>query len=416
MKNLMLIGLKYCLVFLCFASSLAHAAPAPESNTPAQGSLVIIGGALRNDNAPVWKKIIQLAGGKGAKIVVIPAAAGNPERSGKALVSTINRYGAQAWMLPLSVKLPDYRAVAEDAQFAAQIRSAGGVYFAGGDQARITQALLRADGSKSAVLQAIWDMYQKGGVIAGSSAGAAIMSSTMFYDAMPVLPTLQLGVRDGKEIAPGLGFIGDQVFIDQHLIIRGRFARMLPVMLKKNYKLGLGVDENTAIIVRNRHQVEVLGYKGAIVLDLAQAQTDSQQKAFNVKNVSISYLDNGDQFHLLTKRILPAKDKEKLDPQKPYFSAPRFFPDILGNTAVADLMHDLIDNQQQSVIGLAFGASDGERANEGFEFTFSKTKDSVGYFSSSSGSESYTVGNIRLDIRPVQMAQPLYLPVERNKN
>ena len=68
----------------------------------------------------------------------------------------------------------------------------------------------------------------RGGVIAGTSAGAAIMSATMFYDPpLEVMPVLKNGVVDGKDIAPGLGFIGTDVFVDQHLLARGRFAELI---------------------------------------------------------------------------------------------------------------------------------------------------------------------------------------------
>ena len=379
----------------------------PGDNPGAGGSLVIIGGALRTDNAVVWQKIVSLAGGKGARIAVFPSASGNPQQAGDKLAATLMQYGAEAFVVPLSVKFKDidYKQVAQDAAWADKVRSAGGVYFAGGDQGRITQALVAADGSKTPLLQAVWQVYEKGGVIAGSSAGAAIMSSTMFYDAMPVLPTLQQGVTDGKEIAPGLGFIGTDVFIDQHAIIRGRFARMLPVMVKNNYKLGLGVDENTAMVVRQRRELEVIGYKGVVMLDLSGASTDPKQPAFNLVNARISYLDSGDQLNLQTKAVTPAKDKlaGKLDPAKPYYSAPRFFGDILGNTAVVDMLQDLIDNSQKEVLALAFGQTGGA-----FEFRFAKTAESVGYYSGASGAESTTVLNVRMDVRPVQMAQPLY--------
>jgi cyanophycinase len=400
-----------CLAPAC-ASAQAQAQPA---TTP--GALVIIGGALRNDNAVVWEKIVQLAGGKGAKIAVFPSAAGSPAQAGQRLANTLNHYGADAFVVPLSVKLKDvdYRQIANDAEWVAKVRAAGGVYFAGGDQGRITQALVAADGSKTPLLQAIWEVYEKGGVIAGSSAGAAIMSSTMFYDAMPVLPTLQLGVTDGKEIAPGLGFIGNDVFIDQHAIIRGRFARMLPVMLKKNVKLGLGIDENSALVVQNRREVEVIGYKGAVMLDLSQAASDKSIKQFNLANVRISYLDQGDRLNLDSKIVTPAASKlaGKIDPKQPYHSAPRFYGDVLGNTAVVDLLQDLIDNSQQQVIGLAFGdetPSANAKNRSGFEFKFTKVAESVGYYSGASGAESTTVLNVRMDVRPVQMAQPLYLP------
>ncbi|MEW6165926.1 MAG: cyanophycinase, partial [Pseudomonadota bacterium] len=249
-------------------------APAQAAELPAsKGSLVIIGGALRPDNAAVWERIVALAGGQGARIAVFASASANPEKAGSALVERLGKYGAKPFFVPVAVRLTgiDYQAAADDPEIAASVRAAGGAYFAGGDQARITRALRRPDGSNTLVLHALWDLYRRGGVIAGSSAGAAIMSSTMFGHPKPVLATLKLGLTDGQEITNGLGFIGNDVFIDQHLLVRGRFARMLPAMLQKGYKLGLGIDENTAMIVGPDRDVEVVGYKGALVVDLSSA-------------------------------------------------------------------------------------------------------------------------------------------------
>src|SRR5690242_820231 len=233
------IARRVVLAWLVLASfQFALAAPpnaASSSAAPAKGSLVIIGGNLRPGNAPVWERILQLAGGKDARIAVFASASGYPEKSGKFLVDRLNSYGAKAFFVPVAVKLAgsDYHAAADDPKLAELVRSAGGAFFAGGDQIRITSALRHEDGSNTRVLDALWDMYRRGGVIAGTSAGAAIMSSTMFGHPKPVLATLKLGLTDGQEITPGLGFIGDDVFVDQHLLVRGRFARMLPAMLQK---------------------------------------------------------------------------------------------------------------------------------------------------------------------------------------
>ncbi len=190
---------------------------------------------------------------------------------------------------------------------------AGGAYFAGGDQARITRALRRPDGSNTRMLDALWELYRRGGVIAGTSAGAAIMSSTMFGHPKPVLATLKLGLTDGQEITPGLGFIGDDVFVDQHLLVRGRFARMLPAMLQKGYKLGLGIDENTAMVVGPNRDVEVLGYKGALVVDLSNA--NARKGDFNVSNVRLSYLDNGDRFNIASHSFHPRRRQGRRPPR-----------------------------------------------------------------------------------------------------
>jgi cyanophycinase len=373
-----------------------------------KGSLVIIGGNLRPSNGPVWERIIQLAGGKGARIAVFASASGTPERSGKSLVERLNSYGAKAFFVPVAVKLSgsNYQAAADDRGLAEAVRNANGAFFAGGDQSRITRALRHEDGSNTRVLDALWDMYRRGGVIAGSSAGAAIMSSTMFGRPRTVLATLKLGVEEGEEITDGLGFVGDDLFIDQHLLVRGRFARMLPAMLKKGYKLGLGIDEDTAMVVLPNRDVEVIGYKGALVLDLSNAIV--HEGAFNVSNVHVSYLDNGDHFNIVTRECTPSEDKadNKLDPSRPYYREPLFTADILGNSTVVDLMSKLIDSDQPDAIGITLGSPNGVQPDLGFEFRFTRTDDSVGYQSSSM--ESYSIYNIRLDIRPILIRRPLY--------
>ncbi|GJJ02999.1 hypothetical protein RugamoR64_35370 [Duganella rhizosphaerae] len=370
---------------------------------------MIVGGALRADNTVVWQRVVQLAGGAGARIAVLPSAAANPERSGANLANYLNRYGASAFVVPVSVNLKDrdYRRDADDAALAGAIRAAGGVYFTGGDQALITQALVRPDGSRTAVLEAIWDVYRRGGVIAGSSAGAAIMSSTMYYNAKTVFGTLAQGVNDGRELAPGLGFVGSDVFVDQHLLARGRFARMLPAMLKKGYKLGLGIDENTAMVINPAREVEVLGYQGALLLDLSQAASDGG-KDFNISNVRISYLDRGDRYNLRTGQFTPSADKVdgKVDPQKPALREPVYSADILGHNAVLVMMEKLIDNSQAEAIGIATAAPGQPRQDLGFEFKFSRLVDSVGYASASS--EAYSILNLRLDVRPLQITRPWY--------
>jgi cyanophycinase len=390
---------------------LAPAATRADARAPAgaaKGSLVIAGGALRADNAPVWKKIVELAGGPGARIAVFPTAAGNPERSGRLTAEILASYGARPFVVPLAAKLAgtDVQRAADDPRLAASVRAAGGAFFVGGDQGRITAALRHADGGNSAVLDALWDLYRRGGVIAGTSAGAAIMSKTMFYEGRAPLPTLRDGITDGRDIAPGLGFIGDDVFVDQHLLIRGRFARMLPAMLAKHYKLGLGIDENTAAVVAPDRSIAVIGYKGALLLDLAQASVDAARNGFNVANARISYLDSGDRYDPASGRFTPGPDKERVDPADPTYRGPLFAADILGNTAVVDLLMKLCDSDQVHATGIAFGDPAGAAADRGFEFTFTRTPESEGW--TSNRADTYSVYRVRMDVRPVRLTLPLY--------
>ena len=394
----------------CFAQANEPSNEKTKRQEEIKGSLVIIGGALRTDNDAVWKRVVLQAGGRGAKIAIIPAASGKPDAAGKLTADTLNRHGANAFIIPLSLNYKDnsHKDIVKNPHWIAKLREASGVYFTGGDQEKITQVLLQADGKKSPMLEAIWDMYRSGAVIAGSSAGAAIMSTSMSYVAP--LSAMKSGLVDGKDIVPGLGFVGSEVFVDQHFIIRGRFARMIPIMLKANYKLGLGIDENTAMVISKQTDVEIIGYKGALLIDLNDAKTDPAESDFNVSNVKLSYLDQGDKFNLLTKVLTVPKDKiaGKVNANAPYNNEHLFYPDILANSTAVDLMFKLIDNKQTEAIGLAFSDGEDIRPELGFEFKFRKTPDSVGYFSGASGTATYSIRDLRLDIRPIKMSLPLY--------
>jgi cyanophycinase len=404
-------------MFVKLFKPLLHAAlllailPAPASAADApKGNLVIIGGALRPDNADVWQRIVKLAGGQGARIAVFASAAADPNMVGGAIVGSLKNYGADAFLVPLAVNLAnsDFRQAAEDPKIVADVRGAGGVYFSGGDQARITEALVRPDGSRSAVLEAVWELYRKGGVVAGTSAGAAVMSRTMFYAPPPtVFATLRGGVTEGREVAPGLGFIGDDVFVDQHFLVRGRFARMIPAMLKTGFKIGLGIDENTAMVVDNRRRVEIVGHKGALLVDLSRATTDASRPGFNVANAVISYLDRGDRYDLATHVFTPSEAKAggKLTVPPATLPQPVFSADILGRNAVVELMEQLIKNRRTEAIGIATSGQQAGLPELGFQFTFGKTRDSVGY-AAASATPSYSIFNIRLDIRQLDIGQP----------
>ena len=410
----------------CMAALLVvmQASSAAQERAPAAaGSLVVIGGALRGDNAEVWQRIVQLAGGKGASIAVLPTASSNPERAARSTAAHLERYGARPFVVPVGAgagavanagpsagpsagAVASPRQAADDPALATRIAAAGGAFFTGGDQGRITAALVRADGSRSRVLEALWSMYRRGGVIAGTSAGAAIMSSTMFYDAPPVLDVLKQGVADGKDIAPGLGFAGPDLFIDQHLLVRGRFARMLPAMLAKGYRLGLGVDENSAVVLGARGQAQVIGYKGALLIELSGAPASLPGAAFSLRDARISYLDSGDRIDFSSMRLVPGPDKEKLDPARPAHRGALFYADILANTMVVDLLEKLADSDQAGATGIAFGGPAGADPGKGYEFEFRRTPETQAWLSTTG--QGYSVYRMRLDVHPIVLRQPLY--------
>ncbi|MBL8276652.1 MAG: cyanophycinase [Pelomonas sp.] len=393
--------------------------PLPEADPAAiRGYAVPIGGALKADNEEVWQRIVQLAGGKGARFVVFGTASEDPEASAKQVVDLLQRRGAVAEALPVAPKFlwVDLNKVVRDPALIAKVKAAKGIFFTGGVQERIVD-VLQPGGQSTPMLEAIWDVYRKGGVVAGTSAGAAIMSTIMFRDAPSVVNILKGRFADGKQVDRGLGFVGPHLFVDQHFLKRGRFGRMIPLMMAKGYKLGLGVDENTAAIIRG-DEIEVIGDRGCMIVDLTEARSDPTLGAFNVQGARLSYLEHGDRYHMRARSTTPSAPKLRGDLHdaespsfKPYYTDDFFHLDMLGDSTISGAMSRLIDSVRKEVKGLAFDVlprPNDPLAELGFLFRLYKGSDSLGWSTEEFGGEQFTVTNLYLDITPVRLPMPLY--------
>lgn len=402
------------LALTCWHS--AQAAVGQEEST--LGSLVIMGGSERFRNRDIWEELRDLAGGSGAKVAVFPTACSDPIKDVRRVIATLEKFELEPFVVPLAPQGFDQQPadVLKDPRWIRQVREADCVFFLGGRQDRIVDTLLLPNGEKTPLLEAVWSVYRRGGVIAGTSAGAAIMSHQMFRDGPNPLNAMRQGLSQDKELGRGLGFLDHDWFVDQHALVRGRFARTIAAMHALGLEYGIGVDENTALIVENGNKARVVGHKGVLLLKLSDAQRDRSIKSFNLRNVQMSYLDQGDSIDLNTHKVTPAIEKmddQFLDPNaddfEPYYNHKMFYADILGNCVVPELLGRLIDNQQSEAIGLAFNAGDAaSEPSEGFEFRFYRGKDSVGWFTTDYGGEDYTVLNIHLDIKPIRITGPLY--------
>ena len=216
---------------------------------PEKGYLVIVGGAIRGPT--IYKRFLDLAGGPDAPIVVIPTASG------------ADTYGAY-WrgLLPLkragatnlTVLHTKDRAVADSEEFVRPIQEAQGVYFPGGRQWRLADSYLNTRVQKE--LEALLD---RGGVIGGSSAGATIQG---FYLARGDTKTNTIMMGDHVE---GFGFLRN-VAIDQHLLKENRQFDLIEVIEAHPHLLGIGLDENTAIVVQG-DEFEVIGESYVAIYD-----------------------------------------------------------------------------------------------------------------------------------------------------
>ena len=198
------------------------------------------------------------------------------------------------------------RAEAESPRSLRTLEDASAVFFTGGDQLRITSVL-----GDTPVFSRLLEIFAGGGTIAGTSAGASMMSDTMIVGggqngSHRIGPDLQM--------APGLGFAQDMV-IDQHFAERGRITRLLGVVAQNPRILGIGIDENTAIEVKPFESFLVLGTGAVYVVDgstvtQSNVAEEERDRAMSVYNTTVHVLTQADQFLLETRTPVAGAARE----------------------------------------------------------------------------------------------------------
>ena len=393
-----------------------------------KGSLVIVGGGLEPDNKSVFTQLIELSGGpEKAVFSIIPSASGVATQTFVYFRSELISYGVKPeniHLIPIAMADDDstknidestWLNNGNDLKLADMVRKSSCVWFSGGDQLRTMKTLHKADGSKTPVLEAVWEVFRSGGVIGGTSAGAAIMSEPMI-GAGNSMGALKHGVitdykgddfpdSDGVLLTHGLGFF-PLGMVDQHFNARARLARLVMVMMheKKTVNLGFGVDENTALIYNGKLKtLKVAGAAGVTMVNTADATFSQVQNLPLIKNVTISYLDEGDVYDISTKKIIPAEGKKSTIGNEFYNVSNPAQAGMFSGSATNFLnlvTVNLIDNKAvNKVSNLNFTGADA-----GFLVTFSKTPESKGFFTDKpTGKDKYTVIGIRMDIEPVQI-------------
>jgi cyanophycinase len=237
-----------------FAASAAPlaAAPAPERR------LVIVGGGERPPAA--LARFVLWAGGASARVLVVPWASAEPKESCDALIAELKVPGPKEIVCAPAEPLDDKGKAgpldaASRALFLGELAAAGGVFFSGGDQARIMDVLADAE-----LLAAVRQRHAAGVVFGGTSAGAAVMSLRMITGDgdFTVIDGDKVEVREGLGLVPG-------VIVDQHFVKRQRENRLFGLVLKHPEERGVGIEEDTAILVTGGRHAEVVG-KGPVLL------------------------------------------------------------------------------------------------------------------------------------------------------
>ncbi len=251
---------------------------------PEKGSLLIVGGGKLGQE--IWDKFIELAGGKTASFVIIPTAMGDSAIS--AGLNTVEQFKKMGIANVVMLHTTDPKE-AEKESFNRPLLNASGVWFSGGRQWRLADSYLNTRTQKE--LEKILD---RGGVIGGSSAGATIMGSYMVRG-----DTKNNTVMMGDH-TEGMGFLKNGT-VDQHVIRRNRQFDMIPVIEKFPEMLGIGIDERTAIIVK-QDRFEVIGVSYVAVYDARQWQKQKEKSGKIIQ--PFFYMNSGQQYDLKSRKLI----------------------------------------------------------------------------------------------------------------
>ena len=247
------------------------------------GHLLVIGGAEDKYNERrILRKFLDLAGGEKAEVLIVPVASDFPEFAADVYTQAFRNLGIAN---PRVLRATSRQDVVQ-ADVEKLLDGVTGVFMTGGDQMRLVSLL---GGTKLAEgLRRI--VRDTNVVLAGTSAGAAAMSTSMIVRGEPSSHPHKNAVK----LSPGLGFLKN-IIIDQHFTERGRISRLITAVSYNPYNLGIGIDENTAIILDGKGVLEVYGQGTSTIVDGSQITFNEIAEVADNESFSIC----GVQFHVL---------------------------------------------------------------------------------------------------------------------
>lgn len=266
--------------------------PRYPSTTP---TLFIIGGAEdRVGRAALLRRFVRISGGRSSRIVVIPTASSIQDEVVAAYSEVFARFGVKS----IDVVNPSSRRDCQDPDAIAALDAATGIFMSGGSQLRLSQVF-----PGTPLGEALHRAHARGAVVAGTSAGASIMSEFMISMGDEGITPVQRA----SQISAGLGLIKG-VVVDQHFAQRSRYGRLLSVIASSPSLLGIGIDEDTAIEVVDGSRFTVHGRGGVIVMDCRNILTDAadarQGAPLLVSGAVMHTLPAGATFDLRTAEVV----------------------------------------------------------------------------------------------------------------
>ena len=270
------------------------------------GTLVLIGGGCSAEGEALGTFVRRSRAREGGRIVGFTTASSDPMGSAIAWRNDLAIAGATNVEIPIV----DRREVAQDKRIAELVAEAQGIFLGGGDQVHLVATI-----GGSRVGDAIREAYRRGAVVCGTSAGAAALTETILAGG----EVDEEGVSTDMHIGPGLGLLGFRAMIDTHFAERRRLHRLFVAIASNPDLMGLGIDEDTALVV-DGHLGEVVGKGGVTFVDGRGVRFDNANEVTSGSRLTLSYLrvgllGPGYQFNLRERELdCLVKSKQTREP------------------------------------------------------------------------------------------------------
>ena len=256
------------------------------------------GNEKKAPDSEIFRQMVQLAGGSDASIIVVPTASETPTERAQDYHELFSAFSPRSIQTVHIGERPD----AASPEFLDAVGSATLLMFAGGDQLKLSSLI-----GGTPLHDALVARYESGGcIVAGTSAGAAVLPETMIYQNN----RFRLYRKGGIEMTKGLGLIRNLVF-DTHFVQRSRISRLVHAVATNPALLGFGLEENTGVIIEDERKATVVGDGTVIVVDGRQMEINhigyaDNGQPFAVTNVTYSVLTSGVVFDIEQRRVTDA--------------------------------------------------------------------------------------------------------------
>ncbi|MFW6196406.1 MAG: cyanophycinase [Thermoplasmatota archaeon] len=277
-----------------------------------KGTIISMGGNVKlSPEETLFKKFIDISSHGSdyePRLGIVPTASGNPIRSGKKYSELFEKMGAEVYILH-----PVERESANSKSLISKAEEVDSFFFTGGNQLRLTTVL-----GGTNLLDTIKNKFEEGCTLAGTSAGAVCMTSTMIAHGLAE-DALMIGE---VELTRGLAFIENAV-IDTHFTARGRFPRLFHVVTENPGVLGIGLGEETGIVWDFENtSFTVLGNRNIVIVDgkticFSNTADTEPGKPFTTEGITVHILSDGFQFDFDERIVVPPnKGKYKISQGK----------------------------------------------------------------------------------------------------